>query len=162
MKFIKLISLIALLILLTNCSTPYQPKNMLGGYSEEKILDNLYRVEFAGNQHSKPEKIQNYLLYRCAELTQEMGYEYFAIVSEERHFDELSYRPDRGNIGKATTSKSGGTRYTVNPDLQTATSSTNYTGAYVIKFLDSVDEKYKNAVFNVNDVFDELSEVVHK
>jgi hypothetical protein len=87
-KNIKLISLITLLILLSNCSTPYQPKNALGGYSEEKIIDNLYRVEFEGNQHSKPEKIQNYLLYRCAELTQEMGYEYFAIISDERHFDE--------------------------------------------------------------------------
>ena len=135
---------------------------MLGGYSEEKILDNLYRVEFEGNQHSKPEKIQNYLMYRCAELTQEMGYEYFAIVSEERHFDEHSVRPNRGAVGRATSSMSGGTRYTVSPDLQTATSSTKYTGAYVIKFLESIDKKYKNTVFYVPDVFNELSDIVKK
>ena len=116
---------------------------MLGGYSEERILDNLYRVEFEGNQHSKPEKIQNYLLYRCAELTQKMGYEYFAIVSEERHFDEHSVRPTRGASFQTSTSMSGGTRTTVSPDLQTATSSTKYTGAYVIKFLESVDDNIK-------------------
>ena len=135
---------------------------MLGGYSEEKILDNLYRVEFEGNQHSKPEKIQNYLLYRCAELTKEKGYDYFTIINEERHFDELSYRPDRDDLGKSTSSKSGGVRYTPTPDLQIATSSTNYTGTYVIKFLEFVDEKYKNAIFYVPDVFNELSEIVKK
>ena len=63
---------------------------MMGGYSEEKILSNMYKVEFEGNQHSKPEMVQNYLMYRCAELTKENGFEYFAIVSEERHFDEHS------------------------------------------------------------------------
>ncbi len=162
MMYIKLITLFLIVILLTNCSTPYQPKGALGGYSEEKILDNLYRVEFEGNQHSKPEKIQNYLMYHCAELTQEMGYEYFAIVNEERHFDEQSIRPERGVSFETRTSASGGTRTIVNPDLKNATSSTNYTGVYIIKFLEVVDDKYKNAVFNVNDVFSELSDIVKK
>ena len=162
MKFIKLISLITLLIFLTNCSTPYQPKGMLGGYSEEKILKDLYRVEFEGNQHSKPEKIQNYLMYRCAELTQEMGYDYFAIINDERHFDEHSVRPTRGASFQTRTSMSGGTNTTVSPDLQNPTSSTKYTGAYVIKFLESVDEKYLNTVFHVPDVFSELSGIVKK
>ena len=162
MKFVRLISLIVLVILLSNCSTPYQPKGALGGYSEEKILDNLYRVEFEGNQHSKPEKIQNYLLYRCAELTQEKGYDYFTIINEEQHFDELSYRPDRDDLGKTSSSKSGGVRYTPTPDLQIATSSINYTGVYVIKFLENIDEKYTNDIFYVPDVFNELSEIVKK
>ena len=162
MKYLKLSILFLIFIFLTNCSTPYQPKSMLGGYSEEKILNNLYRVEFEGNQHSKPEKIQNYLLYRCAELAQEMGYDYFAIVSEERHFDESGVRPTRGASFQTSSSMSGGTRTTVSPDLQTATSNTNYTGAYVIKFLESVDEKYKNTVFYIPDVFEELSDIVKK
>ncbi|MFC1760231.1 hypothetical protein ACFLZD_01770 [Candidatus Neomarinimicrobiota bacterium] len=162
MKYIKLITLFLIFILLTNCSTPYQPKGVLGGYSEEKILDNLYRVEFEGNQHSKPEKIQKYLMYHCAELTQEMGYEYFAIVNEERHFDEQSIRPERGVPFETRTSASGGTRTIVNPDLQNTTSTANYTGVYIIKFLESVDAKYKNAVFHVPDVFNELSDIVKK
>ena len=162
MKFLKLFTLFLIFIFLTNCSTPYQPKGALGGYSEERILENLYRVEFAGNQHSKPEKIQNYLMYRCAELTQEMGYDYFAIVSEERHYDEFSVRPDRGVVGQTRSSASGGQRTVVNPDLQTVTSSKNYTGAYVIKFLESVEEKYKNTVFYIPDVFDEFSDIVKK
>lgn len=162
MNYNKILLILFSLVIIYSCSTPYQPKGALGGYSEEKILDNLYRVEFAGNQHSKPEKVQNYLLYRCAELTQEMGYDYFAIVSEERYYDEFSVRPDRAVVGQTRSSASGGLRTVVNPDLQTVTSSTKYTGAYVIKFLDDVDEKYKNTVFHVPDVFDELSEIVKK
>ena len=162
MKYLKLFILFLIVIFLANCSTPYQPKGALGGYSEERILDNLYRVEYEGNQHSKPEKIQNYLMYRCAELTQEMGYDYFAIVTEERHFDETGVRPERDNVYQSISSASGGNRVVVNPDLQTASSSTNYTGVYVIKFLESIDDKYKNAVFFVPNVFNELSDIVKK
>ena len=158
----KYFTLLLLFFLITNCSTTYQPKGALGGYSEEKILDNLYRVEFEGNQHSKPEKIQNYLMYRCAELTQEMGYKYFAIVNEERHFNENSVRPERGVSFQTRSSASGGTRTIVNPDLQTATSSTKYTGVYVIKFLNEIDDKHKNAVFHVPSVISELSDIVKK
>jgi hypothetical protein len=162
MKYIKLITLFLIVILLTNCSTPYQPKGALGGYSEEKILDNLYRVEFEGNQHSKPEKIQKYLMYHCAELAQEMGYEYFAIVNEERHFDEHSIRPERNVPFETKTTRAGIFNTVANPDLQNTTNSTNYTGVYTIKFLESVDAKYKNAVFHVPDVFNELSDIVKK
>jgi hypothetical protein len=135
---------------------------MLGSYTEVNILGNLYRVEFEGNQHSKPNKIQNYLMYRCAELTQEKGYNYFMIVSEERHFDEYSVRPEVVAPGKNRGSMSGGTRVVANPDFQNPTSSTKYTAAYVIKLLDSVDEKYKNTAFYVPDVLDELSNIVKK
>ena len=163
MRFNKMFAISSIfLIILSNCSTPYQPKGTLGGYSEEKILTNMYKVEFAGNQHSKPEVIQNYLMYRCAELTQEMGYEYFTIINEERHFHEHSVRPTRDASFKTRTSMSGGTRTTVSPDLQTATSSTKYTGVYVIKFLENVDDKYKNTVFNANGVINELSNIVKK
>ena len=162
MKFLKLYTLFLFFVFLTNCSTPYQPKGTFGGYSEEKILDNLYRIEFEGNQHSKPEKIQNYLLYRCAELTQEKGYAYFAIVNDERHFDENSVHPERGMSFQTIISMSEDTSTTVSPDFQTATSSTKYTGVYVIKFLNDIDKKYKNAVFNVDEVISKLSEIVKK
>lgn len=158
----KILLILFSLVIIYSCSTPYQPKGALGGYSEEKILDNLYRVQFEGNQHSKPEKIQNYLMYRCAELTQEMGYDYFAIVSEERHFDEHSVRPEVVQPWIKSGSMSGGLKVYANPDFQNPTSSTKYTGVYVIKFLESVDEKYKNTVFHVPDVISELSDIVKK
>ena len=162
MKYSIKVGLVTTLFILINCSTPYQPKGALGGYSEEQILDNLYRVEYAGNQHSKPENVQNYLMYRCAELTQEKGSDYFAILSEERHFDDKSFRPNRGAPGQTRGSSSGGIRVVANPDLQNPTESTNYTGVYVIKFIEVVDDNLKKTVFYVPDVISELSHIVKK
>lgn len=157
---IKYLCVLILALLFFSCSTPYQPKGTLGGYSEEKITSDMYRVEFKGNQHTKPETVQNYLIYRCAELTKEQGYNYFTAVSEEHHFDEQSMRPDRGVSFQTRSSMSGGTRTTVNPDLQTSTSSTNYTAVFFIKLLSEIDDKYKNAVFNADEVLEELSDSI--
>ena len=58
--------------------TPYQPvdpKN--GGYSEERISQNQYRVVFRGNAHTPPEQVEQYLLRRAAELTLKEGYDWF-------------------------------------------------------------------------------------
>jgi len=160
MKTIKYLVVITISVLMIGCATKYQKKGMMGGYSEEKILTNLYKVEFEGNQHTKPEIVQNYLMYRCAELTKEQGFEYFAVISKERHFDTEAVRPDREVSFSTRTSKSGGTRTTVNPDLQTASKSTNYTGVYFIKLLHEVEEKHKNAVFNVDEVIAELDGII--
>ncbi len=154
--------MVSIVMLIAACSTPYQPKGTLGGYSQEKILANMYKVEFVGNQHSKPEVIQNFLMYRCAELTLEQGFEYFSIVSEERHYDKYSVRPEREVSFETRTSASGGTRTIVKPDLQTASSSTKYTGVYFIKFITNIDEQYKNTIFYAPDVLAELSEIVKK
>ena len=162
MKYLNFFLLCLLIFFLVNCSTPYQPKGMLGGYTEEKIMTNMYKVEFKGNQHTKPELTQKYLLYRCAELTQENGFKYFAIVSEERHFDEFASRQQSTQPFKPSSSSSGGNWVYADPNFENPTSSTNYTGVYFIKFLNDVDDKYKNAVFNVDEVMEELDGIIKK
>ena len=59
------------IFLLINCSTPYQPKGILGGYTDKQLDENCYKVSFWGNQHTKPEDVDKYLMYRCAELSQD-------------------------------------------------------------------------------------------
>ena len=60
--------------------TLYQPADGGYGYSEQQIEDNRYRVTFAGNEQTAADTVQNYLLYRAAELTLDRGYDYFTIV----------------------------------------------------------------------------------
>ena len=50
------------------------------GYSEQQIEDNRYWVRFAGNQRTPAATVQNYWLYRIAELTLDHGYDYFTVV----------------------------------------------------------------------------------
>jgi hypothetical protein len=71
------------LLLLSGCATPYQKLGKRGGYSDEKINEHVYRVQFQGNTHSKDELVYKYFLKRSAELTLEKGYNYFIIVNTE-------------------------------------------------------------------------------
>ncbi|MBN3793837.1 hypothetical protein [Burkholderia sp. Ac-20392] len=73
------------LCMLTACATPYQRLGSAlttGGYSEERIDDATYRVKFTGNPKTSDEKVGRYLLYRCADLTRQMGFRYFVMVPE--------------------------------------------------------------------------------
>ena len=80
-----------------------------GGYSEFKIDENRYRVTFTGNRSTKRSQIQNYLNYRCAELTLLEGHNSFA-------FSERMLVADDGSLVHAswTERKSVG-RYLVIP-----------------------------------------------
>ncbi len=60
--------------------TPYQPQAKGYGYTEQKLEDNRYRVVFTGSPRTPRDTVQDYLLYRAAELTLERGQDYFVIV----------------------------------------------------------------------------------
>lgn len=78
---------VAAALLLSACATPtpYQPRvrgaQVSGGYSEQRIEENRYRVTFVGNSLTSRERVENYLLYRAAELTRQAGYDSFTIVT---------------------------------------------------------------------------------
>ncbi len=78
---------------LTTCATPtpYQPASNNGGYSEQLIENGRYKVTFEGNSLTKRETVENYLLYRAAELTLQSGNDYF-IVAERDVDEKTSYR----------------------------------------------------------------------
>jgi hypothetical protein len=82
-------------LMLSACATPtpYQPRvrgaTVSGGYSEQRLEENRYRVMFTGNSLTSRERVENYLLYRAAELTKQAGYDGFTIVA--RATDPHSY-----------------------------------------------------------------------
>jgi len=83
---LKKIALVGALVLtagLSACATatPYQPKvttgATTGGFSEQRLEADRYRVAFAGNSLTSRETVERYLLYRAAELTVQQGYDWF-------------------------------------------------------------------------------------
>lgn len=79
---------ISLLLLLVGCSsTPYLAQTEWNGegYSETQIDDNVFIVNFSGNDMTDPNDATNFALLRSAELTLSNGYAYFAIVNKESH-----------------------------------------------------------------------------
>jgi len=85
------LSIIVIIILFCGCSTPYQPKGALGGYSSHQLYDNNYRVVFKGNQHTKAKIVFEYLKRRCAEITIGNGYSHFIIYEDSSYIDKTVF-----------------------------------------------------------------------
>ncbi|MGF7149160.1 hypothetical protein FHS96_002802 [Sphingomonas zeicaulis] len=68
-------------------ATPYQPISSrggtAGGYSDQRIEDNRYRVSFVGNTMTSRETVETFLLYRAAELTTAQGYDWFVMADRD-------------------------------------------------------------------------------
>ena len=84
---LRLITLGGAALLLAACatSTPYGPaENGRGyGFSDQRIESNRYRVTFRGNSSTSRETVENALLYRSAELTVQLGFDYFVALENE-------------------------------------------------------------------------------
>lgn len=87
LKRILAVSVVAAATALAGCTsgpTPYQPAAGYDrGYSEQKIENERYRISFKGNSMTERDTVENYLLFRAAELTLQSGYDSFTIVNRE-------------------------------------------------------------------------------
>jgi len=63
--------------------TPYQPRAEGTGYAEQQLDSRTWRVEFAGNTVTPRETVENYLLYRAAEIMLFGGFDKFVILEKE-------------------------------------------------------------------------------
>jgi hypothetical protein len=73
-------------LLLAACAgkpTPYQQTQGGYGYSEQRIEENRYRVSFAGNSATSRQTVEDYLLYRAAELTVQNGHDWFGVADRD-------------------------------------------------------------------------------
>jgi hypothetical protein len=72
--------------------TPYQPAPPQGfGYSEDRLDQNRYRIVFRGNSQTRRETVEDYLLYRAAELTLQNNFDHFIMVGRDTEA-KTSYR----------------------------------------------------------------------
>ena len=81
-------------LLITACTgapTPYQPAEGGFGYSEQQIEDNRYRVHFAGNSATSRQTVEDYVLYRAAELTVQTGHDWFEVVDRNTMQEYAGY-----------------------------------------------------------------------
>ena len=74
-----------LVAMLASCgtATPYQPATDGQGYAEQALERDRYRVTFVGNSLTSRETVENYLLYRAAEVTLAKGYDHFVMVEKD-------------------------------------------------------------------------------
>ncbi len=63
------------------CATRYQQRGFRGGYTSTRVGSDTVLVSFKGNGYTSKERVKLYLLYRCAEVTRQYGYDYFIVSS---------------------------------------------------------------------------------
>ncbi|MGI9484806.1 MAG: CC0125/CC1285 family lipoprotein [Geminicoccaceae bacterium] len=84
--FLRAASVAILAATLAACATsptPYQAVSEEGGYADQQLESDRYRVKFEGNDATSRETVEDYALYRAAELTLQTGNDYFKVVSKE-------------------------------------------------------------------------------
>jgi hypothetical protein len=63
---------------IAGCTTPavYAPQTQRGGtgYTDERLAQNRFRVTFTGNTATPRVQVEDYLLYRAAQVTLDSGY----------------------------------------------------------------------------------------
>jgi len=106
---VRLVAAVALAALLTAyaTATPYQPnisgQKAAGGFSETRLENDRFQVNFAGNSVTSRETVERYLLYRAAEVTVQTGYDWFETA--DRRTDRTAravvdnYGPGWGGYG---------------------------------------------------------------
>lgn len=84
MTFLRLL-LLSSGLLLSACAslTPYQQQRDGYGYTEQVLEPNRVRVVFAGSSATPRETVENYLLYRSAEVTLARGFDYFVMSKSQ-------------------------------------------------------------------------------
>lgn len=84
MKYFFVFPFATLLMIGCQSSTVYkQAQNGQFGYSDTKLDDKIYRVNFRGNSITSRETVETYMMYRVAQLTLEKGYTHFKILSRD-------------------------------------------------------------------------------
>ena len=78
-------------------ATPYQAyepeltAGVHGGFSEQRIAPDRYRVRFHGNELTSRDRVEGYMLYRAAELAVQNGYDWFTIIDRHAEHDVQTY-----------------------------------------------------------------------
>ena len=90
----KAIAIIVLGLFLSGCAggnplaTPYKPRGMSGGYSEQQVATDRYLVKFSGNGYISRSGVHNRAMLRAAEFTIEKGKDLFAIIHDDEQQKE--------------------------------------------------------------------------
>ena len=91
-------------LLLTGCETgptPYQAKTdgVSSGYTDQQLAQNRYRVTYTGTSNTPRTTVENYLLFRAAQVTASAGFAAFAFDDRDTKSHTTYFTDDFGWFG---------------------------------------------------------------
>jgi len=105
------IKVLLVFLILTGCATPYQKVGLSGGYSDTRLQDNVFTVNFRGNGYTSRERSSDFALLRCAELAIKNGFNFFAIEDSSQEQKTMFYKTGSTSSTYGTTNIYGNTAY---------------------------------------------------
>lgn len=105
------IKVLLVFLILTGCATPYQKVGLGGGYSDTRLQDNVFTVNFRGNGYTSRERSSDFALLRCAELAIENGFKFFAIADSSQEQKTMFYKTGSTSSTYGATNIYGNTAY---------------------------------------------------
>lgn len=82
---IKPVLIFLLTAALTGCATSYHSKNLFGGYRDQAVAADVYKVTFNGNGATDVNTTYKYAMKRCAELTLQKNKRYFEVINHRNY-----------------------------------------------------------------------------
>ena len=82
----KKLTFLPILLLLLGCATPYQKLGDTGGYLQQKLAEDVYRITFRGNGFTDYKRANDFALLRAAEIGKKLGYSYLSVEGEEDYY----------------------------------------------------------------------------
>lgn len=111
MKKFSACLMLAFSVLLIGCATPYKRNGLAGGFSETRLQENIFTVCFRGNGYCSQERAQDFAMLRCAEVTLEYGYKYFALGDSSAADNTMLFHSGSNAQTYGTISSSGSTAH---------------------------------------------------
>jgi len=139
-------------------ATPYQPDGIGGGYSETQLGSSMIGVSFRANSSTPKHTVETYLLYRCAEVTRNAGYNYFVPLSHNASVVPSVAGPEASPLGTVKPDDSLAARANYFPDDTIAFTSDGFAQTS-IKMFTAKPAKYANA-YATEDVLRDIGPAV--
>ena len=107
MRLARVTQFLVLVGALSSCATPYQQSGLRGGYKDAQVDSNTASVSFHGNAYTPKQKVQLALMYRCAQVRLQDGFDYFVIVNNDTEAKQSVYMTS-GHYTEATSGSAHG------------------------------------------------------
>jgi len=152
------------LLLVSACATgptPYQLRSADGehGYSDQALERDRVRVVFQGNFLTTRETVENYLLYRAAELTLQRGYRFFVPTLHDVERDAQQRTVATGFGGYGWHGAPFGSSLII-VDTFPAQGSESYRASAVVKLLEEAPTQLDIDAFDAEDVLETLGPTI--
>jgi hypothetical protein len=108
MKIIQFVMFSSILLFI-GCAAQYSTGDLKKEFTEIQLSDNLYKVSYIGGSDFGEEKVIDLTLFRSAEVAQQNGFQYFAVIVNN-NFSDTSVA-----AGQSTSSVSAMSYASANP-----------------------------------------------